>query len=63
MKDESQSGLHSFVAPDRAVVDAFPRAAALKACGKDNGKPGVRADYGPKHRARLGPQSTTAISN
>ena len=44
-------GLHfCFVAPDRAAVDAF-HAAALKAGGTDNGKPGVRADYGPKYYA------------
>ena len=45
------SGLHfCFVAKDRAAVDAF-HAAALKAGGTDNGKPGVRADYGPKYYA------------
>jgi catechol 2,3-dioxygenase-like lactoylglutathione lyase family enzyme len=45
------SGLHfCFLAKDRAAVDAF-HAAALKAGGKDNGKPGVRADYGPKYYA------------
>jgi catechol 2,3-dioxygenase-like lactoylglutathione lyase family enzyme len=44
-------GLHvSFVAPDRASVDAF-HAAALAAGGKDNGKPGVRTDYGPDYYA------------
>ena len=32
------------------MVDAF-HAAALKAGGKDNGKPGLRADYGPKYYA------------
>ena len=35
---------------DRAAVDAF-HAAALKTGGTDNGKPGVRADYGPKYYA------------
>ena len=51
VKADSDSGLHfCFVAPDRAAVDAF-HAAALKAGGKDNGKPGVRADYGPKYYA------------
>jgi len=51
VKPDSGSGLHfCFVAPDRAAVDAF-HAAALKAGGKDNGKPGVRADYGPKYYA------------
>ena len=51
VKADSDSGLHfCFVAPDRAAVDAF-HAAALKAGGQDNGKPGVRADYGPKYYA------------
>ena len=51
VKADSDSGLHfCLVAPDRAAVDAF-HAAALKAGGKDNGKPGVRADYGPKYYA------------
>jgi catechol 2,3-dioxygenase-like lactoylglutathione lyase family enzyme len=46
-----ESGLHfCFLAKDRAAVDAF-HAAALEAGGKDNGKPGVRADYGPKYYA------------
>ena len=51
VKADTESGLHfCFVAPDRAAVDAF-HAAALKAGGTDNGKPGVRADYGPKYYA------------
>ena len=51
VKADMESGLHfCFVAPDRKAVDAF-HAAALKAGGKDNGKPGVRADYGPKYYA------------
>jgi len=42
-------GLHvAFEAKDRAAVDAF-YAAGLKAGGKDNGKPGLRPDYGPKY--------------
>jgi catechol 2,3-dioxygenase-like lactoylglutathione lyase family enzyme len=46
-----ESGLHfCFQAPDRQAVDAF-HAAALKSGGKDNGKPGVRADYSPKYYA------------
>ena len=46
-----ESGLHfCFVAKDRAGVDAF-HAAALKHGGTDNGKPGVRTDYGPKYYA------------
>ena len=48
---DMESGLHfCFAARDRAAVDAF-HAAALKAGGRDNGKPGVRADYGPKYYA------------
>jgi catechol 2,3-dioxygenase-like lactoylglutathione lyase family enzyme len=51
VKADMDSGLHfCFLAKDRAAVDAF-YAAALKAGGKDNGKPGVRADYGPKYYA------------
>jgi len=51
VKADSDSGLHfCLVAPDRAAVDAF-HAAALTAGGKDNGKPGVRADYGPNYYA------------
>jgi catechol 2,3-dioxygenase-like lactoylglutathione lyase family enzyme len=51
VKADMDSGLHfCFAAKDRAAVDAF-HAAALKAGGKDNGKPGVRADYGPKYYA------------
>ncbi len=51
VKADLESGLHfCFSADDRAAVDAF-HAAALKAGGKDNGKPGVRADYGPKYYA------------
>jgi catechol 2,3-dioxygenase-like lactoylglutathione lyase family enzyme len=51
VKADMESGLHfCFLANDRAAVDAF-HAAALKAGGKDNGKPGVRADYGPKYYA------------
>ena len=51
VKAEMDSGLHfCFSAKDRAAVDAF-HAAALKEGGKDNGKPGVRADYSPKYYA------------
>ena len=51
VKPDMESGLHfCFHAKSRAAVDAF-YAAALKADGKDNGKPGVRADYGPKYYA------------
>jgi len=45
------SGLHfCFDAPNRKSVDAF-HAAALKSGGKDNGKPGLRADYGADYYA------------
>jgi catechol 2,3-dioxygenase-like lactoylglutathione lyase family enzyme len=48
---DPESGLHiCFAAPTRAGVDAF-HAAALKAGGRDNGKPGIRADYGPNYYA------------
>ena len=48
---DPESGLHlCFTAPTRAAVDAF-HAAALKAGGTDNGKPGLRADYGPNYYA------------
>ncbi len=51
VKADMESGLHfCFLAKDRAAVDAF-HAEALKAGGKDNGKPGLRADYGPKYYA------------
>jgi len=51
VKADMESGLHfCFVAPDRKAVDAF-YAAALKGGGKDNGKPGVRADYSPNYYA------------
>jgi catechol 2,3-dioxygenase-like lactoylglutathione lyase family enzyme len=48
---DDRSGLHiCFTAPDRAAVDGFHNA-ALKAGGRDNGKPGLRADYGPNYYA------------
>ncbi|WP_428664625.1 VOC family protein [Reyranella sp.] len=51
VKPDGESGLHfCFVAPDRKSVDAF-HAAALAAGGTDNGKPGVRTDYGPNYYA------------
>ena len=51
VRADMDSGLHfCLIAPDRKAVDAF-HAAALKAGGKDNGKPGVRADYSPKYYA------------
>ena len=51
VKADRESGLHfCFVAKDRKSVDAF-HAAALKAGGSDNGKPGVRTDYSPNYYA------------
>jgi catechol 2,3-dioxygenase-like lactoylglutathione lyase family enzyme len=48
---DERSGLHvCFVAPDRKSVDAFHEA-ALRSGGRDNGKPGIRADYGPNYYA------------
>ena len=48
---DERSGLHfCFAAPSRAAVDAFHKA-ALKAGGKDNGAPGIRADYGSGYYA------------
>jgi catechol 2,3-dioxygenase-like lactoylglutathione lyase family enzyme len=48
---DPESGLHFCLdAPTRASVDAF-HAAALKAGGRDNGKAGLRADYGPDYYA------------
>jgi catechol 2,3-dioxygenase-like lactoylglutathione lyase family enzyme len=51
VKADMESGLHfCFSAKDRAAVDAF-HAAALKAGGKDNGKPGVRKEYSGNYYA------------
>jgi catechol 2,3-dioxygenase-like lactoylglutathione lyase family enzyme len=48
---DPRSGLHiCFGAPDRASVDAFHEAALLTG-GKDNGKPGLRPNYGPNYYA------------
>lgn len=48
---DETSGLHfCFSAPTRPSVDAF-HAAALRAGGRDNGKPGLRADYGADYYA------------
>jgi catechol 2,3-dioxygenase-like lactoylglutathione lyase family enzyme len=45
------SGLHfCFESPTRKSVDAFYKA-ALAAGGQDNGKPGLRADYGENYYA------------
>ena len=47
----AESGLHfCFEGPNRADVDAF-HAAALKHGGRDNGRPGLRADYGENYYA------------
>jgi catechol 2,3-dioxygenase-like lactoylglutathione lyase family enzyme len=48
---DMRSGLHfCFDAPGREAVDAFHKA-ALKNGGKDNGKPGLRPDYGAGYYA------------
>jgi catechol 2,3-dioxygenase-like lactoylglutathione lyase family enzyme len=48
---DDKSGLHICLdAAGRKGVDAF-HAAALWAGGRDNGKPGLRADYGPEYYA------------
>ena len=45
------SGLHFCLsAPTRKSVESF-HAAALKSGGRDNGAPGIRADYGPNYYA------------
>jgi catechol 2,3-dioxygenase-like lactoylglutathione lyase family enzyme len=47
----SASGMHvAFAASDRAAVDRF-HADGVKAGGRDHGRPGLRADYGPKYYA------------
>ena len=48
---EPESGLHfCFTAPSRKAVDQFHQA-ALSAGGRDNGKPGIRADYDQNYYA------------
>jgi len=48
---DAKSGLHiSFEAPSRNGVDEFHREALTRG-GRDNGKPGLRADYGPGYYA------------
>ncbi len=48
---DSRSGLHfCFCAPNRKSVDAF-HAAGLTTGGRDNGAPGLRADYGAGYYA------------
>jgi catechol 2,3-dioxygenase-like lactoylglutathione lyase family enzyme len=50
-KGERRDPLHiAFIASDRGLVDAFHRA-ALSAGGRDNGKPGIRAQYNPNYYA------------
>ena len=49
--DDPRSGLHvCVVAPDRESVAKF-HSAALAAGGRDNGKPGLRPDYGEGYYA------------
>jgi catechol 2,3-dioxygenase-like lactoylglutathione lyase family enzyme len=49
--DDPKSGLHfCFTAPSRQSVAEFHKA-ALAGGGRDNGKPGVRKDYGPDYYA------------
>jgi catechol 2,3-dioxygenase-like lactoylglutathione lyase family enzyme len=48
---DTGSSLHfCFAAPSRKSVDAFHKA-ALGAGGHDNGKPGLRPDYGADYYA------------
>lgn len=48
---DSRSGLHCcFAAPSRKSVDAF-HAAGLASGGSDNGRPGLRTDYGAGYYA------------
>jgi catechol 2,3-dioxygenase-like lactoylglutathione lyase family enzyme len=50
-KGKAGSGTHiAFAAKDRAAVDRF-RKDGIKAGGRDNGKPGLRADYSPTYYA------------
>ena len=51
VQPDEQSGLHfCFAAPTRGDVAAF-HAAAVTAGGRDNGEPGLRADYGENYYA------------
>ena len=48
---DEQSGLHfCFDAPTREAVKSF-HSAGLRAGGRDNGKPGLRTDYGENYYA------------
>jgi catechol 2,3-dioxygenase-like lactoylglutathione lyase family enzyme len=50
-KGTQNPGTHvAFIAPDHAAVDRFYRN-GIEAGGRDNGKPGLRADYSPKYYA------------
>ncbi len=50
-RDSASQGVHvAFRAASRQAVERF-HAAGLKAGGRDNGKPGVRKDYGPSYYA------------
>lgn len=51
VKADLESGLHvCFDAPDRNGVDAFHEAATANG-GQDNGKPGLRPEYGENYYA------------
>lgn len=51
VQPDNKSNPHfCFVAPTRKSVEQF-HTAALKQGGKDNGAPGLRADYGPNYYA------------
>jgi len=48
---EAPSSVHvALESPTRKAVDAFHKA-AIEAGAKDNGKPGIRADYSPTYYA------------
>jgi len=50
-KGATGPGVHvAFGAADRAAVDRFHQD-GLKAGGRDNGRPGLRTDYGPTYYA------------
>ena len=50
-EDRKAAGAHvALRAENREAVDAFHKA-GLKAGAKDNGKPGLRTDYGPTYYA------------
>ena len=53
VKADMESGLHFCFVAGTAPRSMRFHAAALKAGGTDNGKPGLRADYGPKYYAAL----------